>query len=152
MVWTKPDAKQDVIDLQHATAKAKLRPDIEWKDAPAGSTCARQAFPARYKEPPNLDPRIAAKFVVGVAVMASKALGLARDVGVYQFAPLEEFDGDESMAHVPMGSLLAYAGPVYEMERQYVNGRYVDVAAIKHTFITPLGRCIIHDFNLITLL
>jgi hypothetical protein len=79
-------------------------------------------------------------------------MGLARDVGVYQFAPLEEFNGDESMAHVPMGSLLVYAGPVYEMERQCINGRYIDVMAIKHTFITPLGRCIIHDFNLITLL
>lgn len=152
MTWTAPGAKQGVIDLQHATAQAKVRPDIEWTDAPAGSSCARRVFPARYKEPPNVDPKIAERFVVGVPVMAARELGLSHDRGTYQFAPLDEFDGEEGEVHVAKGTLMVYAGPVYEQERQYVNGRYVDVNAIKHTFITPLGRCIIHDFNLIELL
>lgn len=151
-MWTTPSAKQVVVDLQRATAQARSKPDIEWTDAPAGSTCARQVFPARYKEPPNVDPKIAERFVVGAPVMASRALGLSRDKGTYEFVPLEEFEGEEDEQHVAKGALMVYAGPVYQQERQYVNGRYVDVMAIKHTFVTPMGRCIIHDFNLIELL
>ena len=147
--WKNEDVKQSAVDLHRAAAQAKRKPDIAWKDAPQGSSCARQVFPERYREPPNLDPRVAERFIVGVPVMAACALAPARQRGVYQFVPLEPFEGDESEAPVPIGSLLVYAGPVYEMER--FRGQR-DVAAIKHTFIPPMGRCIIHDFNLIKLL
>jgi len=112
----------------------------------------REHFPAGYKKAPNLDPAIAAQFAVGRPVLAARALILSRDRGTYDFAPLEPFYGDPvEEAHIPEGSLLVYTGEIRQQERMWINGKTRDVAAVKHTFITPFGRCIIHDFDLIRL-
>lgn len=113
----------------------------------------RQVFPTSYHEPPNLDPTIAAQFVIGQPVMAAIHLNMPTNKGMYDFAPLEPSYGPTDEAHVPAGSLLIYTGEVRQTERKYVGSRAIDVSAVKHTFIAPgIGRCIIHDFNLITLI
>lgn len=147
--WTAPGAQQGVADLKK---QARAKPEIDWVDAPKGTSMRREHFPSMYKEPPNLDPAIAAQFVIGHPVMAARPLTMSLDRGTYDFAPLETFYGGEDEAHIPVGSLLVYTGEVRQTERMYVNGKFRDVSVVKHTFITPMGRCIIHDFNLIRLI
>ena len=149
--WTSPATQARVVQQKRA---ARQKPTIEWTDAPAGTSLKRTAFPATYREPPNIDPAIAARFVVGAPVMAARPLRMCANKGVYQHAPLEEFFGDaETEAHIPRGSLLIYAGEAREVERVYMGRRPHDVSVVKHTFIAPVfGHCIIHDFNLITLI
>ncbi len=146
--WTVPGAKEAVDEQRN---RARLKPDINWS-SPEGGSSRRQHFPASYREPPNVDPTIAEQFVVGRPVMAARDLTMSRDQGTYQFAPLETFVGESDQAHIPKGSLLIYTGAVRQEERIYVNSKARDVSVLKHTFITPMGRCIIHDFNLIQLI
>lgn len=150
--WTAPSAKDDVDASRRQARRAHLRPDVEWVGAPKGTSLRRQHFPAGYKKPPNVDPAIAAQFIVGRPVMAAQALTMSQDRGTYDFAPLEPFSGEEGEAHIPTGSLLIYTGEVRQLERMWIGGKNCDVYAVKHTFITAFGRCIIHDFDLIKLI
>lgn len=86
----------------------------------------------------------------GGSVIALRDLGLGPR-GVYPFPALEYFYGPPGAPPaVPKGSLMMYAGLCRSTESMYVNGvGYKNVQVYKHTFITPHGHCIIHDFSLI---
>lgn len=86
---------------------------------------------------------------VGSAVMAKRELTLGSDRGIYPFAPLELFRGAAGTSPIPIGSLLVYTGMIRTTERKRLNGKNFDVRVMKHTFVTPLGRCIVHDLNVL---
>lgn len=90
--------------------------------------------------------------VLGGCVVAKVDLQVGYDMGVYPFHLLERSYGQPGgTVPVPKGSLLMYAGAVRCTERKWhdEHRRYVNVEVYKHTFVTPHGRCIIHDFTLI---
>lgn len=106
--------------------------------------------PVGYHQPPELSDELEACMYTGGCVVALRDLGLG-ERGVYPFPALELFYGQPGcLPAVPKGSLLMYAGLVRSTERMYVEGLgHKDVQVYKHTFITPHGHCIIHDFCLI---
>jgi hypothetical protein len=106
--------------------------------------------PVGYHQPPELSNELEACMYTGGCVVALQDLGLG-ERGVYPFPALELFYGQPgSPPAVPKGSLLMYAGMVRSTERMYIDGLgRKDVQVYKHTFITPHGHCIIHDFGLI---
>lgn len=79
--------------------------------------------------------------------MTTVDLELSSDRGVYRFAPLMRYRGPVGAAPIPRGSLLMYSGTVRETERKTISRKKIDVWILKHTFITPMGRCILHDFR-----
>ena len=58
--------------------------------------------------------------------------------------------GIQVPAPIPKGSLLIYAGTmqVNEVKHSARSGRNYEFKVLKHTFITPVGHCII-DLNLV---
>lgn len=145
MNWVNPTTKKNIDELKTATRS----PHIVWTNPPPENSYARKTFPARYKKPRGIDDIDPSTFTIGAAVLAALPLMLASDKGMYSFNPLEPFYGEDSEAPIREGTVLIYSGPVYETERCITNGKVLDASVVKHTFITPLGRCIIHDFSLI---
>jgi len=126
---------------------------IEWKDPQTGPISSKRAIPAPYKAPVSLkNNEIASALVTGHPVMAKFDMKISTERGVYPFAPLEKYHGDDGKAPVPKGSLLMYSGPVRVSERKVISGVPHEVRVVKHTFITPVGRCIVHDLNVLKLL
>lgn len=110
-----------------------------------------RAIPAGYQRPPEITDALEACLYAGGTVVALFDLGLGQR-GVYPFPALERFyRHPEGTPPVPKGSLLMYAGMLRATERMYVPsaGEYKNIQVFKHTFITPHGHCIIHDFRLI---
>ena len=121
----------------------------EWKDPTAQAVSTNHAIPADYQSPPEVTDTLAQSLYIGGSVVAKCDLMLG-DKGVYPFAALQRFYGSPGTpVPVPKGSLLMYAGAIPTVERKNFEGRKLDVRVFKHTFITPHGRCIIHDFALI---
>ena len=124
-----------------------------WKDPETEAMARNRVEPAHYQPLPVASPELEANLVPGGSVVATRDLCLG-ERGVYPYPALVIFYGSpDASVPVPKGSLLMYAGELRSTERRSVrvNGeyRYVNVQVTKHTFITPHGRCIIHDFNLI---
>jgi len=123
-----------------------------FKDPGMKDAIRNRALPAVYREPPVVSDELEAACALGSALVAKFDMQVSFERGVYPFPPLDRFYGSPGASiPVPKGSLLVYAGPVASTERKYVGGKAIDVRVYKHTFITPYGRCIIHDFNLIGL-
>ena len=121
---------------------------IEWKDPQTGPISSRRMIPAKYQAPVALkNDKILDALVIGHPVMAKFDMKISADRGVYPFASLEKYSSDDGKAPVPKGSLLMYAGPVRTSERKVIAGVQHEVRVIKHTFVTPVGRCIVHDLN-----
>lgn len=121
---------------------------IEWKDPSIGPKgTARQHVPSRYKAPKEVPAEVIDWLVVGAPVMATCDLQLATDRGVYPFAPLMQYRGEPGMCPIPRGSLLMYTGTVRGTERKRISGKLLDFQVLKHTFVTPQGRCILHDLR-----
>lgn len=129
--------------------KGELRP--VWKNPEVEAQVKSRATPAEYQPIPEVTPELEGSLVPGGSVVAAHDLSLG-ERGVYPYPALVRFyGGTGGSVPVPKGSLLMYAGCLRSLERKWVpaQGRYVNVQVHKHTFITPLGRCIIHDFGLI---
>jgi len=121
--------------------------DIEWKSQDA-SIIAKSVPAAKYRKPKVfLDPMF--DLTVGAAVMTKRDLMLGLDRGIYPFAPLELFKGARGTGPIPIGTLLVYAGMIRTTERKKLKGKVFNVKVMKHTFITPVGRCIVHDINVL---
>jgi hypothetical protein len=121
-----------------------------WKDPVIEAAVKTRATPASYQRPPEVTDELIESLVNGGAVIAKHDLMLG-EKGVYPFAALQRFYGPVGApVPVPCGSLLMYAGVLRSTERKWLDGGgHADVQVFKHTFITPHGRCIIHDFSLI---
>lgn len=128
--------------------KKELRP--VFKDPTVAASIRNRARPASYHQPPEVTDAMEDAMVPGGAVVALCDLQLGEQ-GVYPFPALERFYGSPGCTvTVPRGSLLMYAGCIRTLERKWLtSGGYKDVQVFKHTFITPHGRCIIHDFTAI---
>lgn len=144
VVWTaKPLAEE-------LPAKKREKP-ASWKtqDAAAAQATRTTARPASYHGPSNPAPELVAALVPGGAVITNKdmCLGLR---GTYPF-PTLILQITPPPAAVSAGALLMYAGSIRTVETAWVESQktYVNVNVIKHTFITPLGRCIIHDLDML---
>ncbi len=126
---------------------------LVWKDkvVEARATAPR-ATPANYQFPPEVSEALESAIQNGRALVAKYDMALG-DLGVYPFPTLDRlwrFPNAADIAAVSKGSLLMYAGAVRSTERKWLSeGNHADVQVVKHTFITPRGRCIIHDFSLI---
>lgn len=130
------------------------RPD---KAAWNGSV-TKASGPSNYHLPPELGNELLVALSSGAAIMAAHDLGPGPDKGAYPFSPLEVFRGPVGVpVPIPLGSILVYAGVVRASEHMLSNEqtwhtkqhRSLSIQVLKHTFITPIGRCIIHDFSLI---
>lgn len=128
----------------------------EWNDAITGPIAALAAAPAYYREPSPIPLDVAAVLDVGGAVVAAFDLCLSPDRGVYPFAPLVRYFGDPANPPIKQGSLLMYTGQIRVTERRprpnagfHSNNKDLTVRVMKHTFITPMGRCIVHDLDLL---
>lgn len=128
--------------------KWELRP--VFKDPTVAASIKNRPRPAGYRQPPEVSDELEAAMVPGGSVVALHDLQVGEQ-GVYPYPALERFYGSPGRTvPVPKGSLLMYAGCIRAVERKYfAMGGYKDVNVFKHTFITPHGRCIIHDFTLI---
>ena len=107
--------------------------------------------PVIYRPDTFISPETQKRLVNGAGFIAARDL-CAGERGVYPYVPLVlSMVPPEGTVLVPRGSLLMYAGSVRSVERKWVQSalREVDVQVTKHTFITPFGRCIIHDLNLV---
>lgn len=133
-----------------------------WNDPMVGAAIRSHVTPASYQHPPEIDDELIEALSTCQPIAARFDLIVGQDKGVYPFFPLERFRGQPGgTVPISQGSILAYAGIVRTTERKWVDGgggfggfpfaeqRPVDVQVFKHTFITPLGRCIIHDFGLV---
>jgi hypothetical protein len=63
-------------------------------------------------------------------------------VGVYPFMPLVPAHRQD--ATFSPGTLVVYAGEVRTVERK---PHSINLNVIKHTCITPMGRCVIHEMS-----
>lgn len=107
--------------------------------------------PSDYHDPPVVNEALQACMVPGGSVVATHDLCLG-ERGIYPFVALERcYRSQVSQVVVSKGSLLMYAGSIQTVERAWnaQTERYLHIQVRKHTFITPHGRCIIHDFSLI---
>jgi hypothetical protein len=130
------------------TVKPKPDGAVQWNDG-APTSAHKPARPTRYMMPRAIKLDLAPALVIGGAMVARFDLGLARDKGVYEFAPLERYRGAPGGCSIPRGSLLMYTGMVRCTERKRIKGKKLKLQVMKHTFITPLGRCIVHNLNLL---
>ena len=109
-----------------------------------------RAVPAAERPQPIVAPDLECSLVPGGSVVTTRDL-MVGEKGVYPFPTLETFYGSPGGSGVVVraGSLLMYAGTIRSTERRWVSeaNRYVNLQVHKHTFITPYGRCIIHDFQ-----
>ena len=138
--------------------RGKLRPmrrakdtEIVWKDPLYAAAITKRTVPARYEPPVVLrSDEVLNALVTGHAVMTKVDMRVSDNRGTYPFAHLEHCRKDpDHPAPIPKGSLLMYAGPIRTTERKKVNGTVHIVSVVKHTFITSLGRCIIHNLNVL---
>lgn len=134
------------------------RRQVVWKKQDPGVVIAKRIVPAAYVPPstavndnPSMMPQ------PGSAAMIIDGLNVAADVGVHPFPCLEKPRSRykrAKTAFVPSfaiqpGTLVVYAGEVRSTESKRYRGKVHNVSVIKHTFITPAGRCIIHDLTTI---
>jgi len=129
--------------------KVAPKRQIVWKDPLLGAASVARVAPAGYVATPNEGIWANTKLTLGMPVIAMIDLQVSQERGTYKFAPIERFWGEPGMAPVPKGSLLMYAGTIRATERGRINGKTCDVQVIKHTFVTPVGRCIVHDLALV---
>lgn len=123
---------------------------IEWKDPNVGPKgTARQHIPNRFVAPKAISEDVIDFLRIGAPVMVTIDMELAKDRGVYPFSPLMRYNGEPGKAPIPRGSLLMYAGTVRATERKRIQNKTIDIWVLKHTFVTPLGRCILHDLRYI---
>lgn len=137
------------------------KPRIMWNDPVTGpaEVVARKAFsskdlptaPPLYQPSREASQAVNDSLVIGGAVVTQYSMTPETEafnrIG-YPYPPLVRWEGN-TPSRVPAGSLLMYAGGVRCTERKFVNGGVLDVRVIKHTFITPMGRCIVHDLSLL---
>lgn len=131
--------------------KYQMRP--VFNDPTVGAAIRNRARPAGYQQPPEVSDALEAAMVPGGSVVALQDLALG-EKGVYPLhALVRHWPSGGQAILIVKGSLLMYAGAVRATERKWVtiNGitTHKDVSVFKHTFITPHGHCIIHDFSLI---
>lgn len=125
-----------------------------WKDAITGIASVSRPRPTRYAPLKEADADTLSSMAIGTAVTCRHNVMCATEprlLGAYPFPPLVRCYAGSELSPIPRGSLLVYAGHVRTLERKRVHGKSLDVSVIKHTFITPQGRCIVNDLSLLQL-
>jgi hypothetical protein len=118
---------------------------IVWQDPQAAA--APNPRPVKYHAPVAPDPELMPAFIVGRPVMTKHAFVISPQRGIYPFPVLERARRSNAGSHiaVPVGSLLVYTGAIRTSESKRLKGKIHEMRVIKHTFLVPCGRCIVHD-------
>lgn len=117
---------------------------VQWVSKP-GETPERVLHTPAFVDsaPPPWDVR--EELVIGRPFVTRTALKADRlNAPSYPFMPLELVYSHTCETAIGPGSLMVYAGPVRVTESKFFRDRYRDVKVMKHTFVTPIGRCIVH--------
>jgi len=105
--------------------------------------------PAKYVPSGEVIAPIVSSFEVGRAIITKVPFVPVpfKEIGVYPFPVLMVAKNapESEVTEVPAGSLLVYTGQIRTIERTKVDGHNREFSVLKHTFVTPIGRCIIHD-------